>query len=215
MGTPEFEVGEQVRLGDFPLVRVAATTGVDCGELAVVLDCDAGTFPLVIPLGVVPVTRVAFGHWPPQPGDLWRDSRANLWFASDVHNVDETDVPDIQLVCAYEGQSPAALDAAARMYGPFTLVHRDAPPATPQAAPTMRDLLGQRPGRSFTVPAWRGDETWNGGQPVTLADAYWLSDDPNEDMIAVRWQDALARRPAVVEHVAADRPIVFIGGSDD
>ncbi len=136
--TPErpksaFEIGEIVRLDEFPLVRVADTSEVDCSELGVVLDCDSGSFPLTIPLGVVKVTRVAAGHWPPQAGDLWRARAGELWFATDVRDIDETDEPDIQLIPTYEGRSPWTLDRAVSAFGPFTLIHRDEQPDAAKA----------------------------------------------------------------------------------
>jgi hypothetical protein len=98
------------------VVRLADDTGalVDGRSLAVNLKSPG-----------VSVVRVGPPEWPPQPGDLWRDRSRGLWVAIDMRDTDETDVPDVQLVYAYEGRLVDTPEHAAEMYGPFGLVHRE------------------------------------------------------------------------------------------
>lgn len=57
------------------------------------------------------VERVAPAAWPPRPGDLWRDRRSYLWFAADIHDIEETDQIQIgkwsDWAESYDIESPA------------------------------------------------------------------------------------------------------------
>lgn len=77
----------------------------------------------------VTVERVSPPEWPPRPGDLWRDMAGIVWFATDVHDVDRTDVPEVRLVRAYEGAASDPVDKVLKLYGPLTLVHREPEPS--------------------------------------------------------------------------------------
>ncbi|MGI5418689.1 hypothetical protein [Actinomadura luteofluorescens] len=70
------------------------------------------------------VSRVAPAEWPPRAGDLWRDRHGVVWFAADVHDIEETDVPEIVLVYPHEDFRQAP-DVCNQQAGPLTLVHRE------------------------------------------------------------------------------------------
>lgn len=72
----------------------------------------------------ITVERVAPAEWPPQAGDVWRDRHGSPWFAVDIHDIDETDVPEIVMVLAYEGarRPPEEFN---QIGGPVVLVHRE------------------------------------------------------------------------------------------
>ncbi|HZB31250.1 MAG TPA: hypothetical protein VE465_13885 [Streptosporangiaceae bacterium] len=110
----DFKPGEHVRLtidnvrfSDVSQIRVAVTT--EDGEV------------WVLPPHAV-IERVAPAEWPPQQGDPWRGANGGLLFATDVHDIAETDEADIVLVTEEGGR--VRPEAANQRYGPMTLDHR-------------------------------------------------------------------------------------------
>lgn len=98
----------------------------DGPEITVLLDCEIGSGPIQMPAAwpMVTVERVAPAEWPPRPGDLWRDQDGTVWFAADVRDIDETDVPKIVMVYPHEDHRlpPGKLN---QQSGPLALVHRE------------------------------------------------------------------------------------------
>ncbi|MFI6813737.1 hypothetical protein ACIBG7_15055 [Nonomuraea sp. NPDC050328] len=85
----------------------------------------------------VTVERVAPEEWPPQPGDLWRDGRGNLWFAArhipDYDNHEDSrgingDGFRTVLVPSHLGEAgaPERPENVVQPFGPFALVRREA-----------------------------------------------------------------------------------------
>ena len=66
--------------------HVVDVTKLDECQLGVVFDCDAGLFPLTVPLGPpgVTVERGDPENWPPRRADMWRHTSGTLWFAFQV-----------------------------------------------------------------------------------------------------------------------------------
>jgi hypothetical protein len=112
----EYQDGEYVRI----VIDTARVQKEDAGWL----ECLLGAYRCVVPLDGpgVTVERVAPAEWPPQPGDLWHDRTQTSWFAADVADIGETDLPDIVLVS--EDNHRLVPDEVNQRYGPMTLEHR-------------------------------------------------------------------------------------------
>lgn len=123
MSAPEVQVGEVVDI-TIKGARVAPAGGMP-NTLFVRFVDDAGTLREVgLPdSSHVTVERVGPPEWPPQVGDLWR-GRDGLYFAADIHEIDETDQPKIVMVWTYEDYRTTP-DKLLQHEGPLTLVHRE------------------------------------------------------------------------------------------
>lgn len=121
----EFKPGEIVNI-TIKGARVVDVTKLGECELGVTFDCNFGLYPLTVPLGPAGVTveRVAPAEWPPRPGDLWRDQRGNVWFAADLHDIEETDTPAIYMLASHEDHQVVP-ECCNENFGPLTLVHRE------------------------------------------------------------------------------------------
>lgn len=72
----------------------------------------------------VSIEHVAPSEWPPRTGDVWRDRHGSPWFAVNVTDTAETDVPEITMVAAHEDYRRTP-DKLLQTCGPVTLVHRE------------------------------------------------------------------------------------------
>lgn len=84
---------------------------------------DGTPHRLMLTSGVT-VERAMPEHWPPRPGDLWRDADDYLWFAQQRHD------GEIRFRPSYAGDDPYAetVDLPGHLLStaaPLTLVHRE------------------------------------------------------------------------------------------
>ncbi len=105
-------------------VRVQCHTDEDTLEFEYTTELGTVEGVVAVDCANVTVERVAPAEWPPQTGDLWRDQRGNVWFAADLHDIEETDRPEIYMVAAY-GDHHVVPDRCNENFGPLTLVRRE------------------------------------------------------------------------------------------
>lgn len=74
--------------------------------------------PYYLPANSEFVTVEPSSPWPPQPGDVWRDSSGHTWFAVGHRSGDV-------LLSAADGRGEKLVNAVRDQQGPLTLVHRE------------------------------------------------------------------------------------------
>lgn len=118
MSAPEFAVGEVV---DIHIIGAKVMGTDDVGLMRVLV----GNWQPIINLrnDGVAVERVAPAGWPPQAGDVWKDSNDEEWFAST-----RTATSPVELFLADFSSSMAMEpDDLAEKFGPVRLVRRREP----------------------------------------------------------------------------------------
>ncbi|MEH0823435.1 MULTISPECIES: hypothetical protein [unclassified Micromonospora] len=127
--------------GDLVAIAIRQATVLQVGQSGNwirVSGDDGAQYEIPLHHQDVTVERVAPAEWPPVLGDLWRDSGADLWFATlkaarvgDDGRVFES----ARLVMAPARETPhlyreqrIAPDKLLSQYGPLELVHREPQP---------------------------------------------------------------------------------------
>lgn len=72
----------------------------------------------------VTIERVTPAEWPPQPGDLWRDSDGDVWFAYGLV-FDGDGLKALRCANGAKVLGPWGSDDVNQQYGPLVLVHRE------------------------------------------------------------------------------------------
>ncbi|WP_433364278.1 hypothetical protein [Streptosporangium sp. CA-115845] len=177
-----FHIGETLNVGYYG-VKVVDITDLGDAEITVELDCVLGTYRLTVPLGVAEVQRVIPAEGELQPGDVWKDSTGNPWFAAryypDYDNKEDSRgvnadgwrtvlVPeDIS-----EAGAPKRPEDVNQDYGPMTLVYREASPGQVEPEPAASVRIDSLYGRIKSEDVTVSHPDWNDGKPVVLTELH-------------------------------------------
>ncbi|MFI7628452.1 hypothetical protein [Microbispora rosea] len=225
--TGRFKVGEVV---DITIKGVRINNEDADGIVTVLADNPLGATTRYEMPPQAAIERVGPAEWPPQPGDLWRDQRGGLWFAADIHDVDETDVPEIVMVWTHEDYRLRP-DLLNQRSGPLTLVHREELADEPKCRLCGCTETNPCEGgcRRVDDPQTLGalcsshlveaqhlepgqvvrHQAWHGGHRVRIDRVFaWEA-----GQVSVFYQDTTAYYPLVEVHVAADLPVLLDGGA--
>jgi hypothetical protein len=116
----DFKPGEIVDI-TITGARVIGVDGNGIGDLEVSYSTDLGTYEAVFAIDTpaVNVARVAPAEWPPQVGDVWRDTRG------ETHWVTGSKQYGAEHLYSRDGKGHRP-DVVNQRFGPLTLVHREA-----------------------------------------------------------------------------------------
>jgi hypothetical protein len=220
MHTPELKVGDHVR------AIVEGQLSEVYGEHSQFVTIPYGetVITFIRGEGMAQVEFIGEAEWPPQAGDLWKQvDGGTMWFATDVRDDDESDIPEIRLISQLHGQTQWLPENVITCYGRLSLLHREVSSEPGQVEPELSDgtvsISGVAP-KSIVV--YSG---WNDGNPVVI--------DSVEDLggvVCVHYKDPkkprYSRLPATVpsdmqvtpcalnETVSADTLVTPYGGAE-